>query len=514
MNTHYDAIIIGAGVGGLTCGNLLAKHGKNILMIEQHSLPGGYCTSYKKKGYMFDVPCIIGSMRKGEPVAQLLSYIGVYDKIEFLEIEKLAKIIGPDIEIDWYIDTYKLEYEFIDKFPQNKKDIQTYFREIRMIWDEICNAHYKPSFWQRLVYPFRFPKLVKYNNYTMAQLLDKFFTNPQLKELLGKEAATLALSKDEVSALLYIGYIMGYAAGGIWYPKGGFQKISDALAESFSGYGGHLKLNTKVTKILVESKKAFGVELENGQQITAEYIVSNADSKKTYLELIEPAKVPRKLRKKIEACSSSFSGTVVKLAVNMEMPEFVNYAWIFSFPEYGIVKKMFNTANKNGLDLSNYGFSIDTAALIDKETCPGVSIINITILPVSYHYNNRWLSSNKKDYQQLKEDIANNLIQSAEKYLPGLSKNILAMDISTPLTYERYTSATNGGWYDLALTPSQSCNNRIGPDTPIKNLYSTGGKSVPGPGLNAAIPAGLYTADMILKGSLTKGLSYIDPTLL
>ncbi len=510
MRQKYDAVIIGAGIGGLTCANLLAKNGLKVLMIEQHFKPGGYCTSYKRDGVSFDVPLIIGNMRKGDPIAGLFSYIGVDKKIKFLEIERLAKIVGPDTTIEWYADSYKLEHEFISKFFHEKKAIQKFFRVLRKLWDEMQEAHYKPNFFQMLAYPFKFPNLVKYNNKTLKEMLDGFFKDEKLKEFLSREAITIGLAPNTVSALYYIGYITSYAFGGIWYPDGGFQKMSDAFADCFKEYGGDIKLKTKVKKILIESNVAKGVELDNGEKIYAEYVISNADTKRTFLDLIDSNHLDKKFIDKVKNLEQSISGVVVKLAVNMEIPDLASCGWLFHFPEYRSIEKMLELNKKDEMDLDSYSFSIDTSALIANER---YNVISLVLLPAPYNYKNKWLSHDRKEYEKLKEEVADNLIKKAEKFIPGLSENIVVKDISTPLTYERYTSATDGGWYDIAVTAKQSLGCRLGPDTSIKGFYLTGAKTVLGPGVTGAIPAGLYTADMILKGKLTGGRSCLKDEL-
>jgi len=513
MDSKYDAIIIGAGLGGLTCGNLLAKHGFKVLIAEQHFVPGGYCTSYKKNNFVFDVPVIMTDMREGDLSRQLFSYLDICDKIDFIEIEILSKIIGPDINLNWYSDTYKLEQEFISKFPEETKSIQRYFKEIRKLWKEMQNTHYKPSLLQMITYPFRFPKTVKYNNYTFDQFVCKFIKNEKLRDLLGKEAITLGLSRHKISALYYIAMIMSYATGGIWYPKGGFQQIADRFAESFQNYGGVLKLKTEVKRILLENRQAVGVELVSGEKQYAKYIISNADTKKTFLNLLQPENAAKTLKRKINRLEQSLSGFVVKLAVKMELSELKNCAWLFYFPEYGSTCQMLNLAASDDLDIENCSFSIETAPLSDPSE-EGISIINLVVLPVSYNYKNKWLSEDKNKYNDLKNKVARQLIEKAEKFIPGLSGNILAMDIATPITFERYTSSTNGGWYDIAVTSKQSLNHRMGPDTKIRGLYLTGAKTIPGPGINTAISSGLFTADMILKGQLTGGKCYLKADLL
>jgi all-trans-retinol 13,14-reductase len=89
--------------------------------------------------------------------------------------------------------------------------------------------------------------------------------------------------------------------------------------------------------------------------------------------------------------------------------------------------------------------------------------------------------------------------------IPGLGGHIVVKDISTPLTYERYTAATEGGWYDVDCSPRQANLGRIRNRTPINGLYLTGAKTYPGSGMFGSIQAGLFTADSILNGCLTQG---------
>ena len=88
----YDAIIIGSGIGGMTCGALLAKHGLNTLIVEQHSRPGGYVTSYKRQGFSFDVVHVIGGLRKDAPLERVFTYLGLDKKVTFTESRKNIQV--------------------------------------------------------------------------------------------------------------------------------------------------------------------------------------------------------------------------------------------------------------------------------------------------------------------------------------------------------------------------------------------------------------------------------------
>lgn len=508
MAMSHDVIIIGGGIGGLTCGSLLAKNGLNTLIVEQHSKPGGYVTSYSRNGFLFDVVHVIGGLRKGAPLERIYSYLGLDKKIEFIEVEKVFKFIYPDVSIDCYTDINKYKQQLLDNFPKEKDGIHRYFKTSQSIWNELVASHYKPSFLQLLSYPLRFPHLVKYQNATYEAFLDQFIKDGKLKELLGSGWGYLGLHNRSISALYIIGMYMSYHAGGAWYPKGGYQAMSNAFAECFREHGGSLRLKTKVKKILVEGNRAVGVELDDGETIRAKQVISNADTKKTFLHFVGEENMSKEFTDKIKSIQQSVSGFVVRLGVKMELPKELHCGCIMYFPDYGIAENTFALAAKDEIetDIGKVGFGLSVSSMKDADVAPrGCHALDLIYMPAPYRYNNNWMMENKVKYNELKEHVAGTLIKAAEKLIPGLSQHIVVKDINTPLTFERYTSATEGGWYDAACTPEQSLLKRLPAATPVKNLYLTGAKSFPGPGMFGAIQSGLFTADMILNKKLTKG---------
>lgn len=93
---EYDAIIIGAGIGGLVCGCYLAKAGMKVLICEQHHKPGGYCTSFKRKGFTFDAAAhCFGSYRKDGFVRRIFNDIGINEKVKILRYNPSDIVITP-----------------------------------------------------------------------------------------------------------------------------------------------------------------------------------------------------------------------------------------------------------------------------------------------------------------------------------------------------------------------------------------------------------------------------------
>jgi phytoene dehydrogenase-like protein len=284
--------------------------------------------------------------------------------------------------------------------------------------------------------------------------------------------------------------------------------MSDAFALCFRENGGILRLKTKVKRILVEDNRAVGVELEDGEQMRAGCVISNADTKRTFLDLVGEENLEKGFSERVKRLQQSVSGFVVHLGVRMELPEELHCGCLMHFPDYGIAEDQFRAAVRNEIVTSpgKFGFGLSVATLKDPGLAPaGCHALDIIYMPAPYSCEHNWMSENPGKYNELKEKTSDTLIRSAEKLIPGLSRHIVVKDISTPLTYERYTSATEGGWYDSACTPGQSLLNRMPAKTPIPNLYLTGAKTFPGPGMFGAIQSGLFTADIILNRKLTKG---------
>jgi len=189
----------------------------------------------------------------------------------------------------------------------------------------------------------------------------------------------------------------------------------------------------------------------------------------------------------------------------MEIPEDLSCGCVMYFPSFDADEHQFSLWEKGEMELDPniMGLGIAVSTLKDKEMVPdGKHVLDLIYMPAPYEYFKR---DKKEDYVTLKEDISERMIKAAENTIPGLGKHVLVKDVSSPLTYERYTGATKGGWYDIDCSPKQALLGRIRNKTPINGLYLTGAKTFFGSGMFGAINAGLFTADSILQGRLTEG---------
>lgn len=479
----YDCAIIGAGIGGLVCGSLLAKEGEKVCIVEKHTKLGGYVTSYSLKGFTFDVPHVIGGLKKGAMIRNIVDGIGAV--VDFVELEPFQKFIYPEHEVKYYWDIEKTKQELKQHFPEDSEGIAKYYETLSKMWENINKG--QPT---------------GYENKTFENLLTNHIKNPKLRSVLGTSWGYVGMPPSRISADSMVMMLMIYHSGGAWYPKGGYQSISDAFAQAFEKYGGELILKTRVEKIVLKNGKASGIKLDNGKLLESKFVISNADTKQTLLNLVGRDKLSKESIEKLEKAKYSPSGFVVHLGVKMDLNDLdLNYGTIFFNEDYDN-EKIFRAVENNEIYYGSFGMSIPS--LHDESLAPeGCHCMDILNTPAPYNFKDKWLTENGKRtsaYRELKSEIANKLIASAERVIPNLSENIVVKDISTPLTYERYTFASNGCWYDLAQIPQQAGVNRLAYIDIIPNLHFTGSKGFPSiGGMAPSILCGYFTANKILQ---------------
>ena len=503
--TKYDVIIIGAGLGGLTCGALLAKSGLKTLIIEQHSIPGGYCTSFKRKGFNFDAAVhFTEGLGEGGRFHQILKDLRVEKEIEVYKLDPLARYFFGDESFSVPADLNEYISMLSKKFPKEEKGISELFKTIKRLYEEAEKLPTPYNIWNVLFHPLKYPLILKYYNKTFADMLADFIKDAKLGSIISAGWPYVGLPPSKVSALQMAGYLYSAHIEGHNYLKGGTQVLANTLVKALRKYGGELQLGTKVTKILIENNTATGVETAKGNKISAKYVVSNADARQTFLSLIGSEKLSSKFLNRLEQMKPSISFFQVWLGVDMNLREkgIIEHETIcYSSYDFDYV---YNSILQ---DKFEEGFGICTPTLCDPSLAPEnqhiISLINI----IPYDYKENWETENGKrgsSYKKLENETMHRLIKTAERFIPELSKHIVFSEAATPLTLERYTENYKGAAYGWAYTPDQSGVSRLQPKTPIKNLYLAGHWTNPGGGTLTVALSGRNIAKVIIGAHLGK----------
>jgi len=502
LEQNYDAVVIGSGIGGLTCAAYLAKNGLRTLVVEQHSVPGGYCTSFRRKRFTFDAAVhFTEGLGEGGPFYQILKDLGAEGEIRPRKLDPLYRVhLG---EESFRVPANVVEYVAMltERFPDEERGISELFRTIARLNDETEKLPPVLGAREKIQVPLRSPLVFRYYKKTFAEMMKDFICDHKLKSLIAAGWPYVGLPPSRVSSLTMAQYLYSAHFQGHYYPQGGTHVLADTLVRAMRRYGGELQLNTRVTKILVKNGRAAGVELSQGERIYTEYVVSNSDARDTFVSLLGPHMVPNVFLQRIDRTVPSISFFQVWVGCSADVEGTGEYE-VLSYPSYDL-DYVYSSCLQGRFD---QGCGICIPTLIDPSLAPeGKSIVSM-IYPVPYGYEQNWRTEGGKrgsQYSNLKHEVTRQLIRTAEKTVPQLSNRIEVIEAATPITLERYTLNSRGAAYGWDPTPEQSGTNRLQPKTHFANLYLTGHWTTPGGGTVTVALSGKRTAQMILRSSRT-----------
>jgi all-trans-retinol 13,14-reductase len=505
---EFDAIIIGSGLGGLSCGAAFARQGFKVLVLEQHDKPGGYATSFKRPGgFEFDVSLHSTGVGERNGVHNLIPGFPEITSVDFVPHPTLYRAIFPGHDIRVPNRNLPEYVTYLKKsFPAEADQIAALFQEMGQLTDELGRLSASNGKVDYSRFPIDFPIVYRYSGSTWGQIVDAKLRDPKLKGIVSALWGYYGLPPSKLASIYYAAPTYSYLTGGGFYPKGRSQTISNAFVDFIQKRGGHVLLNTRASQILVKDGAAYGVGAADGHQYTARVVVSNANAYDTFHGLIASTPADDRVKEylaKIDAYRISLSSFQVFLGLKRDLVR-----------EVGITDSeiFFNTgydheAAYEGMlktDLSNPGYGVTLYDNLFPGYSPkGKNTVNLLVLQGYDHWKPfaaDYVKGNKAAYRAEKERIADLLIAKAEKTLmPGLSNAIEVKEIGTPLTNARYTSNYRGAIYGFDQTLDNSNPRRLPHNTPIKNLYLSGAWTQPGHGYGAVIPSGLQCFGEIIK---------------
>jgi prolycopene isomerase len=283
---------------------------------------------------------------------------------------------------------------------------------------------------------------------------------------------------------------------GVYYPKGGMGKISEAIADSFLQSGGELHLQKEVDHVLVKDGKIEGVETKEGEIFQAPLILSNVNPNR--LAKMLSSEFQNVFAKKTSHFEYSLSCFILYLATDldvreMDLPYFTYIRFLHDLEEESQILR-------RGEVPKNPTLIVSIPTLLDDSLAPPGQHILKVLVTVPYHYEERWGGDQSEKYDQMKEGFSQKILHLLEsKLIPGLRDHLLFYEAATPLTLERYTGNEMGAMYGLASTPRQFGNSRPSHQTPIPGLFQVGHYTRPSHGIVGTSLSGLFAARSILQ---------------
>jgi len=323
---HYDCIIIGAGLAGLTIGGTLQHHGYKTLIIDKNHQPGGCVVNFKRGDYRFDTAVhFINGGGVGGMVHTILKTFGAENEVEFLPINNLVHWIDPANNYETRPPVPLEEYiEFLCKeFPHEAKNVRKFFTDYRNIIPTLFGV-IDPSWkvkWQTMKGGGKvLIKLLGSMFKSVDDVINKYFKDPKLIELLTLFVAPFGNTRDKESFFIWYISDISYHGEGAWYPKGGAGEFTASLARYYQKVGGTLILNHEVTQILINKKRAEGVICKDKQgkehKYTATVTVNAADLYRMVTQLVPEGTFSKKWIQKIADHDTQHSLVIVCLGLD------------------------------------------------------------------------------------------------------------------------------------------------------------------------------------------------------
>ncbi len=506
-NKSYDAIIIGAGLGGLVCGAELTRKGKKVLLLEKHFIPGGYASHFKRKKYNFEVG--LHAMNeiadKTAPDYELYEKLNVYKNVKFLKTPQFYNFHHGDFSfrVSSNFDTFKKD--LIERFPEEAKSIKKYFRIIKAIR---LQTRYIPSGIKLLFYfPMMFIKhflVVKYLKGNTGSFLDKLFKSEELKMTVSANYGYYHDDLYKYATVHFCAAQASYLIHGGYFVEKGSQSLSDYLAKYIMDNGSEIEYQKRVTNIIIEKGKVKGLKYkevnkkdkftnENEITVNSDVVVGNAAI--SVIADMLPDNYKNRINNKVKNLKQGLSLLNVYLALNRPLKEIgnSNYSTFVYHKDCKNLREC-TTFNESG----DYNYKqlvlVDYSQLDTKMNKDGRYTASICILD----YYKNWEILSDEEYNKKKRDVSEILINRIEAVMPGFKESIEFSEVATPLTMKRYTGNPEGCVYGYYMSPERMISNSTNVKSNVKGLYYASVWTIGG-GASSAMKSGFVVAQKIAR---------------
>lgn len=491
----YDAIVIGAGCGGISAGALLAKQGRKVLVLEQSDRVGGCCSTFEREGFRFDVGAsIVEVIRPIELAFETLGtsfqrevdlmicdpiYSYIFEdgsRVNYpLSLEGTAEVISSISPEDG-----KMWYQLADYFADMMK------QTIEAFFTNPCN-----NMVDMAKMGLKNPRMLKFLPLFVTSYQDvikKYFKNDVVQQTMSFQSFYCGLPPELAPG--FIALIPYSEHEGIWYPRGGMIRIPEAFRRVGEGLGMEVRLGTCVDKVMVSDRRARGVRLADGTEITSDLVVSNINAKKLYLEMIGEEQLPWLARFGIKSYEVSMSCVMLYVGVDYRPPLEAHHSLTIG-PLQMMNDFWWNEYKRGEIPEQVHGlicWPTESDPSMAPEGCHVLNIMGMGPYKLS-----------GTDWDSEKQRVAERMIEGlSEKAIPGLKDHVKVLEVSTPLDFERRLLSPGGAIYGLQMDlPAQAVFRPAARSKSIKGLYLTGASTHPGGGVPSAVASGYIASKLI-----------------
>ena len=492
MAAEFDIVIIGSGMGGLVCADILGREGYKVCVLEKNKQIGGCLQTYVRDKVIFDSGVhYLGGLGEGQNLYQVFKYLGLIDKLKLQKMDEnvFDKIIIENDEKEYvFAQGYENFIQHLLKdFPDEEKALRLYCDKIK----EVCSKF--------PLYNLRTGGNVNEKT-TVLEIDTKTFIesltgNKKLQAVLVGNNMLYVLQKNKTPFYVHAMILNSYIESS-WKCIDGGSDIGKFMAKNIREHGGDIRRNTEVKRILVEEGVVKSVELADGSQVYAKHFISNMHPVRT-LEMTDSSLIKNAYKNRIKNLENSIGGFVLNIVFKKD-----SYPYIKNNYYYHKEDKIWEMAEHNEANWPLcYAVFFSASSRSDKFA------ESMTILAyMRYDEVAQWektfntvseVDDRGPEYEAFKKRKAEVLLDCVEEKFPGLKDCIKTYYTATPLSYRDYVGNDDGSMYGIAKDYQNPLKTFISPRTKIPNLFLTG-QNLNLHGILGATMSGLVTCTAFL----------------
>jgi len=514
----FDAIVIGSGLGGLTCAALLCALGRRTVVLERHYVAGGNSQAFRRdvrgRRYEFDVGVhYIGECGPDGAITRILGSLGMAERVVFrpLDPDGYSTLVFPDfrfrVPASW--DLYRKR--LLERFPAEAGPLGEVVDLMRQVGEEARRFQRREFSAGELAR--EAPAFLQWGLRPVTELFAAYGLSEAASAVLLGEQGDYAVRPSRTPTALAAGLTHHYM-GGAFYPEGGGQAMVGRLVEAIRASGGEVRTRAGVERVLVEGGRAVGVELaRGGGRIEAPIVVSNADLKRTVTELVGETHFRSETIERVRSFRMTlplfavYAGLDVDLA-GAGLPN-TNW-WIWGTTD---LEGLYARLERGEMPDERLAY-VTVTSLRDPESrhiAPeGFTNLQVmTLVPADQALWN--VGRGPADggryhrdpvYRRRKAGLMDELLEVAEEVIPGLREHVDWQEAATPVTQERFTHSTGGTSYGVEFATDQMGPMRMGPETDVPGLFLCGASTPSGHGIANVMVSGVRAAEAALETEL------------
>jgi all-trans-retinol 13,14-reductase len=480
----WDYIVIGSGMGGMTTAALLAELGKRVLVLEQHYVAGGFTHMFNRPGYTWDVGVhAVGEVTTRSMTGRLLKRLSrgrlrwaslgpVYDEFYYPD----------DVRIDFPDNPQQFRDNIVEAFPNEAGAVDRYLQQVRDVSSSMRGYYLSralPAGLAPVGDRLLARKAQHYLELNTGRAIAELTQNERLRTVLcaqwGYYGSVPSRSSFAMQALVTKHFFWGG-----YYPVGGSKEIATSLLKTVADAGGWTRIVCDVDEIMVRDGAAVGVRLTDGEEIRAGRVVSAAGVAATVRRLLPERDRQAEWAREVKALEPAPAHVCLYIGFKGDITAAGASAANKWFYESWSAEN--NTWHVKAGDVKSDApvLYCSFPSLKDPEHDPGEEMRHtgevVTFAPWSVFApwrDKRW-KKRGPDYEAFKAQLQERLLSQFLRHMPALAPMIDYVEMSTPVSTDKFCRPVSGSIYGLEPTPERFKNPWLRPRAPIRNLFFSG----------------------------------------